>query len=101
MGRKRFSAGGDHRQAARGGRASRPGQEGVGGYQGLGIGEVTYYRWRQEYGGMSVTQARRLKDLERENARLHQAVADPTLDEQILLEASKGNRSAPPVAVRR
>ncbi len=46
----------------------------------LGGSEVTYYRWRQEYGGMSVPQARRLKELERENARLRKAVADLTLD---------------------
>jgi putative transposase len=44
----------------------------------LGVSEVTYYRWRQEYGGMTVPQARRLKDLERENARLRKAVADLT-----------------------
>lgn len=59
--------------------------------KGLGISEVTYYRWRQEYGGLSVTQARKLKELERENARLRQAVADLALDKQILIEASKGN----------
>jgi putative transposase len=57
----------------------------------LGISEVTYYRWRQEYGGMSVSQARRLKELERENARLRRAVADLTLDKQILEEAAEGN----------
>jgi putative transposase len=57
----------------------------------LGISEVTYYRWRQEYGGMSVSQARRLKELERENARLRRAVADLTLDKQILKEAAEGN----------
>jgi putative transposase len=57
----------------------------------LGVSEVTYYRWRQEYGGMSVSQARRLKELERENARLRRAVADLTLDEQILKEAAEGN----------
>ena len=57
----------------------------------LGVSEVTYYRWRQEYGGLSITQARKLKDLERENARLRQAVADLAFDKQILIEASKGN----------
>ncbi len=57
----------------------------------LGVSEVTYYRWRQEYGGMSVSQARRLKELERENARLRRAGADLTLDEQILKEAAEGN----------
>ena len=49
----------------------------------LGVSEVTYYRWRQEYGGMSVPQARRLKELEKENARLRKAVADLTLDKLI------------------
>ena len=57
----------------------------------LGVSEVTYYRWRQEYGGMSVSQARRLKELERENARLRKAVADLTLDKMILQEAGGGN----------
>ena len=58
----------------------------------LGVSEVTYYRWRQEYGGsMSVPQARRLKELEKENARLRKAVADLTLDELILQEAGRGN----------
>jgi putative transposase len=57
----------------------------------LGVSEVTYYRWRQEYGGMSVPQAKRLKELERGNARLRRAVADLALDEQILKEAAEGN----------
>ena len=57
----------------------------------LGIHEVTYYRWRKEYGGMNVSQAKRLKELERENARLRQAVADLTLDKLTLQEAAKGN----------
>ena len=57
----------------------------------LGVSEVTYYRWRQEYGGMSASQARRLKELERENARLRKAVADLTLDKMILQEAERGN----------
>ena len=59
--------------------------------KGLGITDVTYYRWRQEYGGMSVSQAKRLKELERENLRLRKAVADLTLDKQILSEVAKGN----------
>jgi transposase-like protein len=69
----------------------------------LGASEVTCYRWRQEYGGMSVSQARRLKEPGRENARLRQAVADLTLDKQILKEAAEGNVwSAPgPQAERR
>ena len=57
----------------------------------LGITEQTYYRWRREYGGMKVSQARRLKELERENGRLKGAVADLTLDKLILEEAAKGN----------
>ena len=57
----------------------------------LGVSEVTCYRWRQEYAGMSVPQAKRLKELERENARLRRAVADLTLDKQILKEAAEGN----------
>ena len=57
----------------------------------LGITEQTYYRWRREYGGMKVSQARRLKELERENGRLKRAVADLTVDKLILEEAAKGN----------
>ena len=57
----------------------------------LGISEVTYYRWRKEYGGLNVSQAKRLKELERENARLRQAVSDLTLDKLILKEAARGN----------
>jgi len=57
----------------------------------LGVSEVTYDRWRQEYGGMSVSQARRLKELEQENGRLRRAVADLTLAKQILKEAARGN----------
>ena len=59
--------------------------------QELGITEQTYYRWRREYGGMKVSQARRLKELERENGRLKRAVADLTLDKLIVEEAAKGN----------
>jgi putative transposase len=57
----------------------------------LGVTEQTYYRWRQEYGGLKVDQAKRLKDLERENTRLKRAVADLTLDKLILKEAAEGN----------
>ena len=57
----------------------------------LGITEQTYYRWRREYGGMKVSQARRLKELERESGRLKRAVADLTLDKLIVEEAAKGN----------
>ena len=57
----------------------------------LGITEQTYYRWRREYGGMKVTQARRMKELEKENGRLKRAVAELTLDKLILKEALEGN----------
>jgi transposase-like protein len=57
----------------------------------LGITEQTYYRWRREYGGLKVSQARRLKEAERENARLKRVAADLTLDKLILEEAAKGN----------
>jgi transposase-like protein len=57
----------------------------------LGITDVTYYAWRQEYGGMSVSQAKRLKELEKENERLRKAVSDLMLDKMILKEAARGN----------
>jgi len=57
----------------------------------LGITEQTYYRWRREYGGMRVEQARRLKELEKENTRLKKLVADLSLDNAILKEVSRGN----------
>ena len=57
----------------------------------LGISEQTYYRWRKLYGGMQVSQAKKLKELERENARLKKLVADLSLDKDILAEALKGN----------
>jgi transposase-like protein len=57
----------------------------------LGISDVSYYRWRREYGGMNTTQVKRLKELEKENQRLRKAVSDLTLDKLILQEAAKGN----------
>jgi putative transposase len=57
----------------------------------LGVTEQTYYRWRKLYGGMRKDQAKRLKELEQENARLRKAVSDLTLDKLILQEASRGN----------
>jgi len=57
----------------------------------LEISEVTYYRWRKEYGGMTTSQAKRLKEHEKENSRLRKAVSDLTLDKLILQEAAKGN----------
>jgi len=57
----------------------------------LGIAEQTFYRWRREFGGLKIEQAKRLKALEQENARLRRAVADLTLDKLILQEAARGN----------
>jgi putative transposase len=57
----------------------------------LGITEQTYYRWRKEYGGMRINQAKRLKDLEKENARLKKLVADQALDNAILKDVARGN----------
>jgi transposase-like protein len=57
----------------------------------IGVTEVTYYRWRKEYGGLKCDQVKRLKDLETENARLRKAISDLTLDKQILQEAARGN----------
>jgi putative transposase len=57
----------------------------------IGVTEQTYYRWRKEYGGMRVEQAKRLKALEQENTRLKRLVADITLDNAILKEAARGN----------
>ena len=57
----------------------------------IGVSDVTYYRWRKEYGGMRVDEARRLKDLEQENARLKKVIADFALDNAILKEAARGN----------
>ena len=57
----------------------------------LGVSDATYYKWRKEYGGMGVSQVRRLKELEAENARLKRVVADLTLDKQILKDAAEGN----------
>ena len=57
----------------------------------IGITEQTYYRWRREYGGMRLEQARRLKELEKENGRLKRLVADLTLDNAILRETTRGN----------
>ena len=57
----------------------------------IGVSEVTYYRWRQEYGGLKADQVKRLKELEQENSRLRRAVSDLTLDKLILQEAARGN----------
>jgi transposase-like protein len=57
----------------------------------IGVTQVTYYRWRREYGGLQLDQVRRMKELEQENTRLRKAVSDLTLDKMILAEAAKGN----------
>ena len=57
----------------------------------ISVSEVTYYRWRQEFGGLKIEQVKRLKDLEVENARLRRAVSDLTLDKLILQKAARGN----------
>ena len=57
----------------------------------IAVTEQTYYRWRKEYGGMRIEQARKLKELEKENARLKKLVADLSLDNAILKEAARGN----------
>ena len=57
----------------------------------IGVSDQTFYRWRQEYGGLRIDQARRLREMEAENARLRRAVADLTVDNQILKEAARGN----------
>jgi len=57
----------------------------------IGVSEVTFYRWRQEFGGLKADQVKRLKELELENSRLRKAVSDLTLDKLILTEAARGN----------
>ena len=57
----------------------------------IGVSDCTYYRWRKEYGGMRIDQAKRLKELEQENSRLKRVVADLVLDNAILKEATRGN----------
>ena len=59
--------------------------------RGIGVTDHTYYRWRREYGGLDLDQAKRLKQLEQENARPKRTVADLALDKQILKEAAEGN----------
>src|SRR5262249_49691867 len=67
------------------------GQNMVDAIRQIGVSEVTYYRWRQEFGGLKSEQVKRLKDLELENTRLRKAVSDLTLDKLILQEAARGN----------
>src|SRR3954452_5676286 len=66
----------------------------------IGVTEVTYYRWRQEYGGLKSDQVKRMKALETENQRLRKAIADLTLDKLILQEAARGNLLPPRASAR-
>jgi putative transposase len=66
----------------------------------IGVTEVTYYRWRQEYGGLKSDQIKRMKELETENQRLRKAIADLTLDKLILQEAARGNLLPPRAPAR-
>ena len=67
------------------------GQTAAAAIRSIGVTEVTYYRWRKEFGGLKADQVKRLKELETENTRLRKAVADLTLDKLILKEAALGN----------
>ena len=67
------------------------GQPVAAGVRSIGVTEVTYYRWRREFGGLKTDQVKRMKELEAENARLRRAISDLTLDKLILAEAAKGN----------
>jgi transposase len=67
------------------------GQSAADAIRSIGVSEVTYYCWRQEFGGLKSDQVKRLKDLETENSRLRRAVSDLTLDKLILQEAARGN----------
>lgn len=67
------------------------GQSVVDAVRSIGVTDVTYYRWRSEFGGLKTDQVKRMKDLELENQRLRKAVSDLTLDKLILAEAAKGN----------
>jgi transposase-like protein len=68
-----------------------PGKSVADAIRAIGVTEVMYYRWRQEYGGLRSVQVRRMKDVEAENSRLRRAVSDLTLDKMILAEAARGN----------
>jgi transposase-like protein len=67
------------------------GQSVVDAVRSIGVTDVTYYRWRSEFGGLKTDQVKRMKDLELENQRLRKAVSDLTLDKLILSEAARGN----------
>ena len=67
------------------------GQSAAEAIRSIGVSEVTYYRWRQEFGGLKSDQVKRLRELEAENTRLRRAISDLTLDKLILQEAARGN----------
>ena len=67
------------------------GQSAADAIRSIGVSEVTYYRWRQEFGGLKSDQVKRLRELEAENLRLRRAISDLTLDKLILQEAARGN----------
>ena len=91
MAREEIHARTDYWDAARGRGAAFARREGRRYQPVAGVSEQSYYRWRREYGGLKVSQARRLKDLEKENQRLRKAVSDLTLDALILKEVVEGN----------
>ena len=80
----------DHSQAPPGRRRARRGGPIAAICQKLGVAEATFHRWRNQYGGLKANEARRLKELERENARLKKLVAEQALDQAILKEALRG-----------
>ena len=84
-------AGRDCSEAAKVDVLTSQGQNVADAIRSIGVTEVTYYRWRQEFGGLKSDQVKRLKDLEMENIRLRRAVSDLTLDKLILQEAARGN----------
>jgi putative transposase len=82
----------DHPSPARSGGASGPGGQTVGeARRRVGVSEQSYHRWRKEYGRLKVEQARRLRELEQENARLKRAVANVSLEKQVLKDLASGN----------
>jgi len=91
MGRKRFTAEQIIAKLREAEVEQAHGQSVIQACRKIGVTEQTYYRWRKEYGGLRLDQAKRLKDLERENGRLKRVVADQALDLVILKEASSGN----------
>ena len=90
-GKEETQAGRDRREAAAGRCAHVARSEPADAVRSIGVREVTYYRWRKEFGGLKSDQVKRLKELETENNRLRRAVSDLTLEKLILQEAATGN----------